>query len=163
MVHRQGLGLACQNEEYETRMGAAVAVKVREGYTHVAFGDLFLDDVRRYREERLAGSGLTPLLPLWHSVPTRDLAREMMAGGLKATLTCVDTRVSDPSFAGRPFDEALLADLPEGIDACGENGEFHTCVWDGPMFAHPLTLAPGEVVSRDGFTFVDLDVVDGQR
>ena len=146
----------CRNDEYEARMTAAVAAKVREGYTHVAFGDLFLDDVRRYREERLAGSGLTPLFPLWHTTPTRDLARAMMAGGLKATLTCVDTRVLDPSFAGRPFDEALLADLPAGVDACGENGEFHTCVWDGPMFAHPLTLAPGEVVSRDGFTFMDL-------
>jgi diphthamide synthase (EF-2-diphthine--ammonia ligase) len=148
----------CSNEEYEARMSAAVAAKVREGFTHVAFGDLFLEDVRRYREERLAGSGLAPLFPLWRTMPTRRLADEMIAGGLRATLTCVDTRVLLPSFAGRQFNAALLADLPEGVDPCGENGEFHTCAWDGPMFAGPLVLAAGEVVTRDSFVFADLSL-----
>ena len=105
----------------------------REGFTHVAFGDLFLEDVRRYRERNLAGTGLTPLFPLWQ-IPTRELADEMIDGGLRARLACVDTRVLDASFAGREFDAALLADLPAGVDPCGENGEFHTCVYAGPMF-----------------------------
>jgi uncharacterized protein (TIGR00290 family) len=146
----------CPNEEYDARMGAAVAAAVRGGFTHVAFGDLFLEDVRRYREDRLSGTGLAPLFPLWGAASTRTLAGEMIAGGLKAILSAVDTRALDPSFAGRPFDAALLADLPAGVDPCGENGEFHTCVWDGPMFAHPLALVPGDVVSRGDFTFVDL-------
>jgi uncharacterized protein (TIGR00290 family) len=153
----------CSNEEYDARMGAAVAAAVGDGYTHMAFGDLFLEDVRAYRESRLAGTGLTPLFPLWEASATADLAREMIAAGLKATLTSVDTRVLDSSFAGRAFDAALLASLPEGADPCGENGEFHTCAWDGPMFAHPLTLAPGEVVTRGDFTFVDLDFTTGHR
>jgi uncharacterized protein (TIGR00290 family) len=153
----------CSNDEYDARMRTAVQGAVAEGFTHVAFGDLFLEDVRAYRESRLAGTGLTPLFPLWKASATADLAREMIAAGLKATLTSVDTRVLDPSFGGRTFDAALLADLPDGVDPCGENGEFHTCAWDGPMFAHPLTLAPGAAVTRGDFTFVDLDFTDGDR
>lgn len=146
----------CSNDEYEARMGTAVAAVVQEGFTHVAFGDLYLDDVRRYREKQLAGSGLTPLFPLWRATSTHELAAEMMAGGLKAILTCVDTRVLAPGFAGRPFDAALVADLPAGVDPCGENGEFHSFVWDGPMFARPLDVAPGVIVERGGFVFADV-------
>lgn len=146
----------CSNNEYEARMATAMATKVREGFTHVAFGDLFLEDVRRYREEKLTGTGLTPLFPLWREGSTRALAHEMMAGGVKATLACVDTRVLPVEFAGRSFDAGLLADLPADVDPCGENGEFHTCVWDGPMFAHPLALEIGATVIRDQFAFCDL-------
>jgi uncharacterized protein (TIGR00290 family) len=146
----------CSNETYETRMAAAVRQLEADGFTHIAFGDLFLADVRRYREERLAGTGLTPLFPLWKTMSTRDLAEEMIDSGLRACLTCVDPRVLPPSFAGRPFDRGLLADLPEGVDPCGENGEFHSFAWDGPMFSHPVTVAVGERVERDGFVFADV-------
>ena len=145
----------CPNEAYESRMAAATAQAVAEGFTHVAFGDLFLQDIRRYREERLAGTGLEPLFPVW-DIPTADLARQMIAGGLRARLTCVDTRVLDASFVGREFDERLLRDLPPGIDPCGENGEFHTCVYDGPMFSRPLALDAGELVQRESFVWCDL-------
>jgi len=147
----------CSNEVYEERMRAAVETAVADGFTHVAFGDLFLQDVRRYREERLAGSGLAPLFPLW-DIPTARLAREMIDGGLRARLACVDTRVVDASFCGREFDTALLQDLPPTVDPCGENGEFHTCVYAGPMFASPLPLEPGEMVTREPFSWVDLKV-----
>ena len=145
----------CSNEVYEERMRAAVDAAVAEGFTHVAFGDLFLADIRRYREDRLAGSGLEPLFPVW-DMPTRQLALEMMAGGLRARIACVDTRVLDASFVGREFDASLLRDLPPHVDPCGENGEFHTCVYAGPMFAAPLALTRGEVVTRDPFSWVDL-------
>lgn len=150
----------CSNVDYERCMKTAIDGFLAEGYTHVAFGDLFLEDVRRYREERLAGTGLTPLFPIWKTKPTADLAREMIAGGVRAYLTCVDPRQLDPSFAGRAFDARLLADLPPSVDPCGENGEFHSFVWDGPMFDRPLRIAVGEIVERDGFTFADLDYAD---
>jgi diphthamide synthase (EF-2-diphthine--ammonia ligase) len=136
-------------------MSEACRDAVAGGFTHIAFGDLFLEDVRRYREERLAGTGLTPLFPLWNR-PTDVLAREMLTGGLDAYLTCVDPKQLPSSFAGRRFDAALLADLPDGIDPCGERGEFHTCVVAGPMFSTPLAVQPGIVVERDGFVFADL-------
>lgn len=145
----------CSNEVYEARMAAVVREAVADGFTHVAFGDLFLEDVRRYREERLAGTGLTPLFPLWQR-PTPALARDMLAGGLEATLTCVDPRVLPAGFAGRRFDAALLAELPAGVDPCGERGEFHTCVTAGPMFSKPLDIRTGEVVEWDGFVFADV-------
>lgn len=145
----------CPNELYETQMAAAVAQAVADGFTHVAFGDLYLQDVRRYREECLAGSGLEPLFPVW-DIPTPQLAQQMIAGELRARLTCVDTHVLDPSFVGREFDTALLRDLPVGIDPCGENGEFHTCVYAGPMFTQPIDLAIGERVSREPFLWCDL-------
>jgi uncharacterized protein (TIGR00290 family) len=145
----------CPNEIYEERMAAAVGRAVAEGFTHVAFGDLFLQDVRKYREDRLAGSGLTPIFPLWER-PTPSLAREMVAAGLKARLTCIDQRLLPKTFAGRAFDAALLADLPAGIDPCGERGEFHSCVVDGPMFSHALDVADGEVVERGDFVFADV-------
>jgi uncharacterized protein (TIGR00290 family) len=147
----------CPNEVYEERMAAAVAEAVNEGFTHVAFGDLFLEDVRRYREERLAGTGLEPMFPVW-GVPTARLAEEMIEKGLQARLSCIDTRVLDVSFAGRAFNRSLLDDLPTHVDPCGENGEFHTCVSAGPMFANALDLETGEVVTREPFVWTDLEL-----
>ena len=145
----------CPNEIYEERMAAACRAAVADGFTHVAFGDLFLEDVRRYREERLMGTGLVPLFPLWNR-PTPALAREMIAGGLEARLTCVDPRAVPAGLAGRAFDASLLRDLPETADPCGERGEFHTCVTGGPMFSRPIPTTAGVVVERDGFVFADL-------
>jgi uncharacterized protein (TIGR00290 family) len=147
--------MPCSNEVYERAMAAAVGRAVGEGFTHVAFGDLFLEDVRRYREERLAGTGLTPIFPLF-GADTAALAREMVAAGLVARLTCVDPRVLDRRFAGRDFDTALLAELPASVDPCGERGEFHSFAYAGPMFSQPIPIKSGEVVERDGFVFVDL-------
>lgn len=144
----------CPNEIYEQRMVQAVAQARADGVTHMIFGDLFLEDIRAYREEKLSGTGITPVFPLWQR-PTAQLARDMIASGLKAFIATVDLARLPASFAGRAFDEALLADLPEGVDPCGENGEFHTCVVDGPMFAHPLRVAAGERVERDGFAYCD--------
>jgi uncharacterized protein (TIGR00290 family) len=145
----------CPNEVYEARMAAAVAEAVADGFTHVAFGDLFLEDVRRYREERLAGSGLAPLFPVW-GLPTAQLAADMIDSGLQARLSCVDTRVLGRGFAGRSFDRSLLRDLPAGVDPCGENGEFHTCVSAGPMFADSLDIEVGGTVTREPFVWTDL-------
>lgn len=145
----------CSNEVYEERMARCVRDAVEDGFTHVAFGDLFLEDVRRYREDRLAGSGLQPIFPLW-GLDTARLAREMLDQGLEARITCVDTRVLSQDFAGRRYDSELLAELPPGIDPCGERGEFHTCVVDGPMFANRIDVAQGEIVVRGDFAFADL-------
>jgi uncharacterized protein (TIGR00290 family) len=145
----------CTNEEYESRMRDAVGNAVAEGFTHVAFGDLFLEDVRRYREDRLARTGLTPIFPLWET-PTRGLAEEMIDGGLRAILTCINPKYLDRSFAGREFDRELLRDLPAGIDPCGERGEFHSFAYAGPMFHRPVTATAGEIVDRDGFVFADV-------
>jgi uncharacterized protein (TIGR00290 family) len=146
----------CPNEEYERRMAGAVDRAVADGFTHVAFGDLFLEDVRRYREERLAGTGLTPLFPLWKTTTTAALARQMVEAGLRARLSTVDPRCLDASFAGRAFDDALLSELPASVDPCGERGEFHTCVTAGPMFAQALDVVVGDTVVRDGFAFADI-------
>jgi len=145
----------CPNEMYEARMRDAVAAALADGFTHVAFGDLFLEDVRRYREERLTGSGLQPLFPVW-GIPTSDLSTQMLDAGLRARVACVDTRVLDASFVGREWNRALLDELPAGVDPCGENGEFHTCVYAGPMFHTPLALDCGVRVSRDPFVWCDL-------
>jgi uncharacterized protein (TIGR00290 family) len=145
----------CPNEVYEARMGEAVARAVDEGITHMIFGDLFLRDIRAYREQKLAGTGLAPVFPLWDR-PTLPLAHAMIDGGLEAYLATVDLKKLPAEFAGRKFDSQLLADLPEGVDACGENGEFHTCVVAGPMFTHRLAVAPAERVERDGFAYCDL-------
>ena len=147
----------CSNEVYEARMAAAVADARRQGFTHVAFGDLFLQDVRRYREERLVASGLTPIFPLWGR-RTEELGREMIRGGLDARLSCIDSRALPAEFAGRVYDEALLRDFPSGVDPCGERGEFHTCVVGGPMFSNPLEVRRGEIVERDGFVFCDFEL-----
>jgi uncharacterized protein (TIGR00290 family) len=148
----------CPNEAYEAAMGAAMADARARGITAVAFGDLFLEDVRRYREERLRGTGVTPLFPIW-GIPTDALARDMVAAGLRARLTCVDPAKLPARFAGRDFDAALLADLralPDAVDPCGERGEFHSFAYDGPMFERPVPIRAGEVVARDGFVFADL-------
>ncbi len=147
----------CPNEIYEQRMAAACDRAIAEGIDAVAFGDLFLEDIRAYREKQLAPTGLEPLFPLW-GLPTAELAREMIAGGLRARLTCVDSRVLAAEFAGREFDEELLRDLPEGTDPCAERGEFHSCAYAGPMFSAPLRLEAGEVVNRDGFVFADFEM-----
>jgi len=145
----------CPNDDYERAMAQAVGRAVAEGFTHVAFGDLFLEDVRRYREERLAGTGLTPLFPLF-GADTTALAREMVAAGLGARLTCVNPTVLDRSFAGREFDGRLLSDLPDSIDPCGERGEFHSFAYRGPMFSRPIPVETGVIIEREGFVFADL-------
>lgn len=145
----------CSNEEYERAMGAAVAQARADGVDAIAFGDLYLEDIRRYREQRLAPTGIEPLFPLW-GLPTAALAREMVAAGLRAHVTCVDPKQLDRSFVGRTFDAAFLDDLPPGVDPCGENGEFHSFAYAGPMFAAPLAIEPGVVVERDGFIFADV-------
>ena len=145
----------CTNEIYEQRFGDAVRQAVADGFTHVAFGDLFLEDVRKYREDRLEGTGLAPLFPLWGR-PTDALAREMIAGGIEARISTLDPRVMPRELIGAGFDEALLAALPPGVDPCAERVEFHTCVTAGPMFARPIEVRQGEVVEREGFVYGDL-------
>ncbi len=147
----------CPNEVYEQRMAETCGRAVKEGIEAIAFGDLFLEDVRAYRERNLAPTGLDPLFPLW-KIPTDILAREMIAGGLRARISCVDTEKLPASFAGREFDQDLLRELPDGIDPCAERGEFHTCVYAGPMFQTPLPLQSGEIVTRDRFAFADFAV-----
>ena len=154
-VHQVELPWPCSNEEYERLMTDAVAAARSAGVTRMVFGDLFLADVRAYREEALAGSGIEPVFPLWGRATT-ELAGEMLDRGIRATITCVDPRQLDAAYAGRAFDRDLLADLPDGVDPCGENGEFHTFVHDGPGFAAPLDVHVGEVVERDGFVFADV-------
>jgi uncharacterized protein (TIGR00290 family) len=144
----------CSNEIYEQRMSEVCQRAIAENIQAVAFGDLFLEDVRAYRERQLAPTGLEPLFPLWQ-IPTDALALQMIAGGLRARISCVDTEKLPASFAGREFNEDLLRDFPPDTDPCGERGEFHTCVYAGPMFSAPLPIETGEVVTRDGFTFAD--------
>jgi uncharacterized protein (TIGR00290 family) len=145
----------CSNAQYEAAMAGALAKARDAGITAVAFGDLFLEDIRRYREERMADTGLRPIFPLWGE-PTDALARRMIEGGLRARLTCVDPRQLPAAFAGREFDAALLAELPPSVDPCGERGEFHSFAYAGPMFARPVPVVGGEIVERDGFVFADL-------
>jgi len=145
----------CVNADYERAMGAAVAAARADGVERVVFGDLFLEDVRAYRERMLAGSGIEPVFPLWGR-ETAVLANEMVNAGLRATVVCVDPRRLPASFAGREFGSEFLSELPDRVDPCGENGEFHTCVTDGPMFREPLRAVAGETVVRDGFVFTDL-------
>jgi uncharacterized protein (TIGR00290 family) len=145
----------CSNEVYEERMAAALASPEMEGVEEMAFGDLFLEDIREYRESRLIGTGRRAVFPVW-GLDTAELARRFVAEGFRAVLVCVDPRALDSAFAGREFDETLLCDLPPGVDPCGENGEFHTFVYDGPIFSEPVACRRGEVVEREGFVFCDL-------
>src|SRR5271156_2963512 len=145
----------CSNQEYEVAMAAAMDQARSQGVTQIIFGDLFLDDVRRYREEKLAACGMKPAFPLW-GIPTRQLAEEMIASGLKSFITCVDPRKLDKSFAGREWDAGLFSDLPPSVDCCGKNGEFHTFAFAGPMFREPIGVRRGEIVEREGFVFADL-------
>jgi uncharacterized protein (TIGR00290 family) len=144
----------CSDEQYAAAMTEFLARARCDGVQCMAFGDLYLQDVRRYREERMQGTGIEAVFPLWEK-PTRALLEEMLAGGLRACLTCVDPRVLPATFAGRELTTALLTEMPSGIDPCGENGEFHSFVFDGPMFTEPLDIEMGEVVERDGFVFAD--------
>jgi uncharacterized protein (TIGR00290 family) len=145
----------CSNEKYESLMSGACAKAVGEGIAGIAFGDLFLEDVREYRVKQMKGTGLEPIFPVW-GLPTRTLAQEMIVSGVRAKLTCVDTEKLDRSFVGREFDQALLADLPEGVDPCGERGEFHSFVYAGPMLGAEVAVSVGEIVVRDQFVFADL-------
>ncbi|HTA41324.1 MAG TPA: hypothetical protein VK789_02685 [Bryobacteraceae bacterium] len=145
----------CPNSVYEELMSGICRRAVEEGLTAIAFGDLFLEDIRAYREQQMAGTGLKPLFPVW-KLPTRDLAWEMIRAGVKAKVTCVDPARLDRDFAGREFDAEFLNRLPENVDPCGENGEFHTFVYDAPVFSSPIKVGAGEIVERDGFVFSDL-------
>jgi uncharacterized protein (TIGR00290 family) len=160
-LHLVPLPWPCSNAQYESILRAAVAGFVKDGFTHVAFGDLFLEDVRDYRITRLAGSGLEPLFPIWKTKTTRALAEEMVSAGLQARLTCIDPRKLDRTFAGRVFDRSLLNDLPASVDPCGENGEFHSFAFAGPMFHHPIPNQLGAIVERDGFVFADVEMGTG--
>jgi uncharacterized protein (TIGR00290 family) len=149
------LPFQCGNEVYEERMRAAIGAARADGIEGVAFGDLFLADVRQYREKMMEGTGITPLFPLWGR-PTVELSREMTAGGLRARITCVDPRSLPAAMSGREYNDDFLKALPEGVDPCGENGEFHSFAFDGPMFNRPVEFTIGETVERDGFVFTDL-------
>jgi diphthamide synthase (EF-2-diphthine--ammonia ligase) len=144
----------CSNQQYESVMRDACAAALRDEIEVIAFGDLYLEDVRRYREQRLAGTGIAPVFPLW-GCDTTALVNAMLAGGLRARVTCVDPAKLPASFAGRELDASFLAELPPGTDPCAENGEFHTCAYAGPMFAHPISLVPGVIEHHDGFVFAD--------
>jgi len=145
----------CTNSQYETAMKEFVGQSQQRGIECMAFGDLFLEDIKEYREAKLSGTGITPLFPLWLT-PTNELAKEMISSGLRAVVTCVDPRHLPASFAGRAFDEEFLFTLPEQVDPCGERGEFHTFAFDGPMFSRPVAIEVGEVVEREGFVYADL-------
>jgi uncharacterized protein (TIGR00290 family) len=150
----------CTNEQYETIMGQALDdARAQLQMDAVAFGDLYLEDIRSYRETQMAGTGLDLVFPLWQ-IPTDQLAQQMISGGLKAVITCLDPRVMPEHLAGDQFSHQLLAELPETVDPCGENGEFHTFAWDGPMFKNSVSVIAGEVVKRDGFVYADLLLED---
>jgi uncharacterized protein (TIGR00290 family) len=149
------LPFPCSNEIYEERMRAAIDAAQSDGIKGVAFGDLFLADVRQYRERMMQGTGITPLFPLWGR-QTAELAREMTAGGLRAQITCIDPRCLPAALAGKEYNDDFLNALPDGVDPCGENGEFHSFAFDGPMFNRQVEFGVGETVERDGFVFTDL-------
>lgn len=154
-LHPVTIPFPCPNEIYEARMGEAMRAAREQGIRKILFGDLFLEDIRAYREEKLRGTGIEPAFPLWN-MPTAQLAREMIAGGLKARVVTLDPRRVPRELAGKSFDEELLAALPPGVDPCAENGEFHTCVVGGPMFANDISVKAGRITQRDGFVFADL-------
>jgi uncharacterized protein (TIGR00290 family) len=156
-LHIVELPWPCSNEIYEARMADACTQAYAAGVRAMAFGDLFLEEIRAYRIEKLAGTGIEPIFPVWQ-IPTDQLAQTLIDAGVKTRIVCVDPRKLPAEFAGRDLDEQLLRDLPPGIDPCGENGEFHTCVYDGPMFRWPIPIQSGEVVLRDGFVFADIQL-----
>jgi uncharacterized protein (TIGR00290 family) len=159
-LHVVDLPWPCTNEIYEAQMAAAVQAARTAGVDRMVFGDLFLADIRAYRERNLQGTGMAPVFPLWDQ-PTDQLARRMLDVGIRAVVTCVDPGQIPAEFVGRSFDEQFLADLPDSVDPCGENGEFHTFVWDGPGFSAPIPVVTGEIVARDGFVYCDVLPVDG--
>ena len=154
-LHRVFVPTPCPDEVYGDLMRASLTQAAADGVSHVIFGDIFLEDVRAYREARLREAGMTACFPLWLS-DTTALAHQMIESGLRAVVTCVDPRQAPRDIIGRAYDEELLASLPDSVDPCGENGEFHTFVWDGPLFARPIEASVGETVERDGFLFTDL-------
>ena len=149
----------CPNDVYESRMKAAVDQLITDGFEQIAFGDLFLRDIREYREKKMEELPIKPIFPLWE-IPTKELANEMIAAGLKSRITCIDPQKLDASFAGRVWDKSLLRELPPEVDQCGENGEFHTFAYAGPMFKNPMDIRLGEIVEREGFVFADLLLAD---
>lgn len=154
-LHKVKIPSKCTNEIYEQRMKAAINEAKELRISCMAFGDLFLEDIRNYRVEKLKDTGIEPLFPLWN-FPTKELANEIISSGFKAVITCIDPKVLPESFAGREYDQKFLADLPSQIDPCGENGEFHTFVYDGPIFNKPIPIHVGERILRDGFIFTDV-------
>ena len=154
-LHVIELPQPCTNDQYESAMGAFIAEAKLRDIQHMAFGDLFLTDVREYREAKLSSSGITPLFPLW-LMPTDRLANEMISSGVRAVVTCVDPKLLPASFAGREFNEEFLSALPGGIDPCGERGEFHTFAFDGPMFRKPVEIEIGQITEREGFVYADV-------
>ena len=154
-LHPVAIPWPCSNEDYEAAMSRAVTQLKQDGVSVMAFGDLFLEDVRKYREDKLRGTGIEPAFPLW-GIPTSTLARQMIDGGLRARLTCIDPKQLSSQFAGREFDADLLRDLPAEVDPCGERGEFHSFAYDGPIFGHAVPIRAGEIVERDSFVFADL-------
>jgi uncharacterized protein (TIGR00290 family) len=160
-LRRVTIPAPCPNAVYEEKMGEAMEGARREGVRSIIFGDLFLENVRAYREERLAGSGITPRFPLWNE-PTDILAARMISAGLVAYITCLDPAKMPRNFAGQRYDEHLLKSLPGDVDPCAENGEFHTCVTGGPMFQHSIPVEVGQAVEREGFVFTDLLLADGR-
>jgi len=154
-VEKVRIPYPCPNEVYEQKMVELLRNYESKGVSHVVFGDLFLEDIRRYREDKLAEVGFTPIFPLWKE-NTKELAKTIIRVGFKAVVTCVDPKKLDPKFAGRYFDEMFLNEIPANVDACGENGEFHTFVFDGPIFRNRIEITVGDRVFRDGFQFVDL-------
>lgn len=152
----------CPDGAYEEAMRRALQQANDQSVAHMIFGDLFLEDVRNYRETQLEGTGIKPLFPLWQK-PTDELAREMIAAGLVAHVTCLDPKKMPRELAGQTFDEHLLERLPAEVDRCAENGEFHTCVSAGPMFEHPIDVEVGEIVEREGFVFADLTLANGRK
>lgn len=154
------LSWPCSNQQYESAMREVIVKAQAAGIDVIAFGDLFLEDIRAYRERQMAGTGIEPIFPLWGS-DTRELASEMIAAGLRARLVCVDPKCMAASFAGHEFDQKLLEELPHSVDPCGERGEFHTVAYAGPMFRVMLRLTEGEIVEREGFVYADFDVQAG--
>jgi len=149
----------CPNQVYEEKMANVLSAWKAKDVRHVIFGDLFLEDIRKYREEKLAQMDMEPVFPLWMS-DTKQLAWEMLKTGFRAVITCVDPKKITPAFAGRFFDESFLRSIPPQVDPCGENGEFHTFVYDGPVFKRPISVRVGETVTRDGFVFADVTRMD---
>jgi uncharacterized protein (TIGR00290 family) len=154
-LHIIDLPYPCTNAQYEAAMETFITGAKGQQIECMAFGDLFLQDVKEYREAKLAGTGITPLCPIWLT-PTGELARQMIAGGVRAVVTCIDPRQLPASFAGREFNEQFLSDLPANVDPCGERGEFHTFVFDGPMFRRPVPIEVGEIIEREGFVYADV-------
>jgi len=161
-LHVINIPHACSNEQYESVMNNFIQEARLMGIEYMAFGDLFLEGVRKYREEKLKDSGITPVFPLWQK-PTSQLINDMLSNRVRAYISCVDPRCLPSTFAGRELDRALLDDLPDAADPCGENGEFHTFVFDGPMFNHALNVNIGEIIERDGFVFADLELNRSQQ